>query len=73
MLPLGRRVQDKLEALIDTHMSSLGMIPLSIISSTHLTTAAGASKVALSSVSSQELWTKSGRLNKVGSEVCQFI
>lgn len=24
MLPLGRRVQDKLEALIDKHMSSLG-------------------------------------------------
>ncbi|KIN02064.1 hypothetical protein OIDMADRAFT_196955 [Oidiodendron maius Zn] len=56
MLPLGRRVQDKLEALIDTHMSSL----------------VGASKVALSSISSEELWTKSGRLNRVGSEIFRF-
>ncbi|TGO27525.1 hypothetical protein BPAE_0040g00060 [Botrytis paeoniae] len=46
MLPLGRRVQDKLEALIDKHMSTLG-----------------ASKLALSSLSSEELWAKSGRLN----------
>ncbi|CCD34450.1 hypothetical protein QC760_009723 [Botrytis cinerea] len=46
MLPLGRRVQDKLEALIDKHMSTLG-----------------ASKLALSSLSSEELWVKSGRLN----------
>ncbi|KAF5867742.1 putative prolyl-trna synthetase protein [Botrytis fragariae] len=46
MLPLGRRVQNKLEALIDKHMSTLG-----------------ASKLALSSLSSEELWAKSGRLN----------
>ncbi|CAD6438924.1 788459a3-d06b-4008-bd52-b88fc271134b [Sclerotinia trifoliorum] len=46
MLPLGRRVQDKLEALIDKHMSTLG-----------------ASKLALSSLSSEELWAKSGRLD----------
>ncbi|KAI9644451.1 hypothetical protein NHQ30_006472 [Ciborinia camelliae] len=46
MLPLGRRVQEKLEALIDKHMSTLG-----------------ASKLALSSLSSEELWAKSGRLN----------
>ncbi|KAF7886502.1 uncharacterized protein EAF01_011180 [Botrytis porri] len=51
MLPLGRRVQDKLEALIDKHMSTLG-----------------ASKLALSSLSSEELWAKSGRLNS-GSEL----
>lgn len=35
-------------------------------------TAIGASKVALSSISSQELWAKSGRLANVGSEVCQI-
>ncbi|KAF7860873.1 hypothetical protein EAF04_008391 [Stromatinia cepivora] len=46
MLPLGRRVQDKLEALVDKHMSTLG-----------------ASKLALSSLSSEELWAKSGRLD----------
>jgi prolyl-tRNA synthetase len=51
MLPLGLRVQEKLERLIDRHMQSLG-----------------ASKVSLSSISSQELWEKSGRL-KDNSEV----
>lgn len=45
MLPLGLRVQNKLEALIDKHMQSLR-----------------ASKVSLSSISSQGLWKKSGRL-----------
>ncbi|KAL4905941.1 hypothetical protein BDW74DRAFT_152307 [Aspergillus multicolor] len=45
MLPLGLRVQEKLERLIDKHMQSLG-----------------ASKVSLSSISSEELWDKSGRL-----------
>ncbi|KAJ5740620.1 hypothetical protein N7493_000492, partial [Penicillium malachiteum] len=54
LLPLGLRVQDKLERLIDKHMRSLG-----------------ASKVSLSSISSQELWEKSGRLNE-GSEVFRF-
>ncbi|KAJ5637479.1 hypothetical protein N7490_007358 [Penicillium lividum] len=52
MLPLGLRVQDKLERLIDKHMRSLG-----------------ASKVSLSSLSSQELWEKSGRLNASSEEV----
>ncbi|KAF9889230.1 hypothetical protein FE257_007543 [Aspergillus nanangensis] len=55
MLPLGLRVQDKLERLIDKHMGSLG-----------------ASKVSLSSISSQELWEHSGRL-KEGSEVFRFL
>ncbi|KAI9371396.1 prolyl-tRNA synthetase [Aspergillus egyptiacus] len=55
MLPLGLRVQDKLERLIDRHMRSLG-----------------ASKVSLSSISSQELWEQSGRL-KEGSEVFRFL
>lgn len=45
MLPLGLRVQAKLEALIDKHMQSLQ-----------------ASKVSLSSISSQKAWAKSGRL-----------
>jgi len=55
LLPLGRRVQDKLEALIDKHMSKLG-----------------ASRLALSSISSQDLWTKSGRLDSASSEVFRF-
>ncbi|KAI3282327.1 hypothetical protein CBS147309_377 [Penicillium roqueforti] len=54
MLPLGLRVQDKLERLIDKHMRSLG-----------------ASKVSLSSISSQELWAQSGRLTD-GSELFRF-
>ncbi|KAL2872025.1 putative proline--tRNA ligase AIM10 [Aspergillus lucknowensis] len=55
MLPLGLRVQEKLERLIDRHMQSLG-----------------ASKLSLSSISSQELWEQSGRL-KEGSEVFRFL
>ncbi|KAE9376793.1 prolyl-tRNA synthetase [Stipitochalara longipes BDJ] len=55
MLPLGRRVQDKLEALIDKHMHQLS-----------------ASKLALSSISSEEIWSKSGRLEKAGSELFRF-
>ena len=45
-LPLGLRVLEKLERLIDKHMRSLG-----------------ASKVSLSSISSQALWNSSGRLD----------
>ncbi|KAI2790072.1 hypothetical protein POX_d05576 [Penicillium oxalicum] len=55
LLPLGLRVQDKLEKLIDKHMRTLG-----------------ASKVALSSISSQELWEQSGRLTGDSSEVFRF-
>lgn len=55
MLPLGRRVQEKLEALIDKYMSKLN-----------------ASKVSLSSISSEELWARSGRLSGVGSELFRF-
>ncbi|KAI1907549.1 hypothetical protein LOZ65_006757 [Ophidiomyces ophidiicola] len=54
LLPLGLRVQQKLELLIDKHMQSLG-----------------ASKLSLSSISSQALWVKSGRLN-ADSEVFRF-
>ncbi|PLB37462.1 putative proline--tRNA ligase AIM10 [Aspergillus candidus] len=55
MLPLGLRVQEKLERLIDKYMRSVG-----------------ASKVSLSSISSQELWEQSGRL-KEGSELFKFL
>ena len=44
LLPLGLRVQDKLERLIDKHMKSLD-----------------ASKLSLSSITSQEMWERSGR------------
>ena len=54
MLPLGLRVQNKIEALIDKHMSTLK-----------------ASKISLSSISSQELWQQSGRLS-TGSELFRF-
>lgn len=47
MLPLGLRVQNKVERLIDKHMLRLG-----------------AAKVSLSSLSSEELWQRSGRLDK---------
>ncbi|KAJ9653517.1 hypothetical protein H2198_007299 [Neophaeococcomyces mojaviensis] len=54
MLPLGLKVQSKIEALIDKHMQSLS-----------------ASKVSLSSISSQKLWDRTGRLN-TGSEFFRF-
>ncbi|OAP57381.1 proline-tRNA ligase [Fonsecaea erecta] len=54
MLPLGLRVQEKLERLIDKHMRSVR-----------------ASKVSLSSLSSQALWEKSGRLKR-GGEMFMF-
>ena len=53
-LPLGLRVLEKLERLIDKHMRSVG-----------------ASKVSLSSLSSQKLWERSGRLEN-GSELLKF-
>ncbi|CAG8977918.1 hypothetical protein HYALB_00001798 [Hymenoscyphus albidus] len=55
MLPMGLRVQQKLEALMDKYMSRLG-----------------ACKVGLSSISSQTLWAKSGRLSLGGSELFKF-
>lgn len=51
MLPLGLRVQENIERLLDKHMRSLG-----------------ASKVSLSSLSSEELWQRSGRLEGRDSE-----
>ncbi|KAL6168750.1 hypothetical protein ACJQWK_05124 [Exserohilum turcicum] len=44
LLPLGLRVQNKLEALIDKHMGSIG-----------------ASKLSLSTITTEELWKQSGR------------
>ncbi|EFX06114.1 prolyl-tRNA synthetase [Grosmannia clavigera kw1407] len=55
MLPLGLRVQDKIEALVDKHMRSIG-----------------ASRVALSSITSAGLWERSGRLGSVKPELFQF-
>ncbi|OBT41986.1 prolyl-tRNA synthetase [Pseudogymnoascus sp. WSF 3629] len=55
MLPLGLRVQTKVEKLLDKHMSSIG-----------------ASKLDLSSISSEELWTMSGRLNAINAELFRF-
>ncbi|EGR50792.1 Hypothetical protein TRIREDRAFT_2790 [Trichoderma reesei QM6a] len=52
LLPLGLRVQDKIERLIDKHMQNLG-----------------ASKLALSTLTTEELWRKSGRLDKVSPEL----
>ncbi|KAL7266950.1 hypothetical protein RUND412_010482 [Rhizina undulata] len=54
-LPLGLRVHEKLERLIDKHMKSLG-----------------ASKLALSTISSEALWKKSDRLEKGGAELFRF-
>ncbi|KAI0553383.1 class II aaRS and biotin synthetase [Xylaria curta] len=55
LLPLGERVQTKLENLIDKHMSQLG-----------------ASKVSLSSISSQTLWQRTNRLEGYGQELFRF-
>ncbi|KAI1807334.1 prolyl-tRNA synthetase [Daldinia bambusicola] len=52
MLPLGQKVQEKLERLIDKYMSQVG-----------------ASKVALSSISSQSLWQQTNRLEGYGPEL----
>ncbi|KAH9865720.1 hypothetical protein J1614_009307 [Plenodomus biglobosus] len=54
LLPLGLRVQSKLEALIDKHMSSIS-----------------ASKVSLSSITTEALWRQSGRYS-ANSELLQI-
>jgi prolyl-tRNA synthetase len=72
MLPLGLRVQDKIEKLIDKHMQSLGAFKLSPAKERYravMLTSLGASKLALSSLSAQSLWEKSGRLTNGVSEV----
>ncbi|PKS11850.1 hypothetical protein jhhlp_001144 [Lomentospora prolificans] len=55
ILPLGLRVQEKIEQLLDTSMARIG-----------------ASKVSLSSMTAQELWERSGRLQQVGPELFKF-
>ncbi|KAH9998074.1 prolyl-tRNA synthetase [Xylariaceae sp. FL0662B] len=55
MLPLGQRVQRKLERLIDKYMAQLG-----------------ASKISLSSISSQALWQQTNRLEGYGPELFRF-
>ncbi|KAK3394861.1 hypothetical protein B0H63DRAFT_462233 [Podospora didyma] len=56
MLPLGRRVQDKIEALIARHMEE----------------SLGASRVSLSSLSAQTLWKTTGRFQNIASELFTF-
>ncbi|KAK3077064.1 hypothetical protein LTS18_011309, partial [Coniosporium uncinatum] len=51
LLPLGLRVQEKIERLVDKHMQSIG-----------------ASKLSLSSITSEELWRKTGRYGGQNSE-----
>ena len=67
---MGLRIQEKLERLIDKHMLHIGkskdFLAYEIASEVH----AGASKVSLSTFSSEDLWKKSGRLGKGSSEVC---
>ncbi|KAK2054833.1 prolyl-tRNA synthetase [Colletotrichum caudatum] len=55
LLPLGRRVQNKLEHVIDYYMQDLG-----------------ASRVALSSITSKDLWQRSGRLAQLEPELFGF-
>lgn len=70
MLPFGLRVQKKLEALIDKYMSELGeTFPLLIIDHRLINVSIGASKVELSSISSEAAWKRSGRLDSNNSEV----
>jgi prolyl-tRNA synthetase len=71
MLPLGQRIQEKVERLIDKHMQSLGAYFTQgcLEKCLGLTGSEGASKVALSTLSLQEMWKKSGRLHHVASEV----
>ncbi|KAF4338243.1 prolyl-tRNA synthetase [Fusarium beomiforme] len=52
LLPMGLRVQDKIEKLVDKHMHSVG-----------------ASRLSLSTISSEELWRKSDRLDSVAPEL----
>ncbi|KAF4974504.1 hypothetical protein FZEAL_8600 [Fusarium zealandicum] len=52
LLPLGLRVQDKIEKLLDKYMRSVG-----------------ASRLSLSSISSEDLWRRSDRLDRVAPEL----
>ncbi|KAL8693397.1 MAG: hypothetical protein Q9218_001789 [Villophora microphyllina] len=74
LLPLGLRVQEKLERLIDKHMTKLGNLSLSQTSDRLfcLLETLGASKVSLSSFSSPALWKKSGRYRDDNPELFQL-
>ncbi|PFH63343.1 hypothetical protein XA68_13800 [Ophiocordyceps unilateralis] len=52
LLPLGLRVQQKIEALLDKHMQSIG-----------------ASRLSLSTLTTEELWRKSGRFEQLAPEL----
>lgn len=70
MLPLGLRVQDKVQKLINKHMASIGMRRLLYPNLfEEVLMDKGSSRLDLSSISSQELWAASGRLNAINSEV----
>ncbi|KAK3947502.1 hypothetical protein QBC32DRAFT_354082 [Pseudoneurospora amorphoporcata] len=56
MLPLGKRVQDKVERLVAKHMEE----------------SLAASRVSLSSISSEALWERSGRLQHIAPELFRF-
>lgn len=73
MLPLGYRVQEKVERLIDRHMYSLGMLEQVLVNASSKLSLLGASKLDLSSISSEDLWTTSGRFKRVNSEVWQYL
>lgn len=60
-LPLGLRVLERIEKLLDKHMRSLGMF-LIIMLNIVVFMLEGASKLALSSISHAAVWQKSGRL-----------
>ena len=68
LLPLGLRVQNKLEALVDKHMSSIGNSTL-LSHRTGVDILVGASKVSLASITSEKLWRKSGRYTGNNPEV----
>ncbi|KLO94500.1 prolyl-tRNA synthetase [Fusarium fujikuroi] len=69
LLPLGLRVQDKIEKLIDKHMHSVGQYDASNLAHVIKTLSIGASRLSLSTISSEELWRKSDRLESVAPEL----
>ncbi|VZH93561.1 unnamed protein product [Fusarium fujikuroi] len=69
LLPLGLRVQDKIEKLIDKHMHSVGQYDASNLAHVIKTLSTGASRLSLSTISSEELWRKSDRLESVAPEL----
>jgi prolyl-tRNA synthetase len=73
MLPLGYRVQEKVERLIDRHMYSIGMLGRILETESLELSLLGASKLDLSSISSEDLWKTSGRFKKVNSEVWVYL